>query len=37
MESYFQVFARYDPWANAALYAAAAGLTDAEYGADREW
>ena len=35
MKSYFQMFARYNAWANAALYAAAAGLTDAQYRADK--
>ena len=35
MKSYFQMFARYNAWANAALYEAAAGLTDADYRADK--
>ena len=35
MKSYFQMFARYNAWANMALYEAAASLTDAEYRADR--
>jgi len=35
MKSYFQMFARYNRWANHALYDAAALLTDAQYRQDR--
>ena len=35
MKQHFQSFARYNAWANARLYEAAAGLSDAEYRADR--
>ena len=35
MKSYFQMFARYNQWANRALYDAAATLTDAQYREDR--
>jgi uncharacterized damage-inducible protein DinB len=34
MRSIFQMFAGYNGWANARLYAAAAQLPDAEYRAD---
>jgi len=35
MKAYFQMFARYNAWANRALYDAAAQLSDAQYRADR--
>jgi uncharacterized damage-inducible protein DinB len=35
MQGHFAMFARYNDWANRRLYAAAAGLSDAEYRADR--
>ena len=35
MQAHFQMFARYNAWANARLYAAAGALTDAQYRADR--
>lgn len=35
MIGYFRMFAGYNAWANARLYAAAAELTDAQYRADR--
>ena len=35
MHAHFQLFARYNAWANSRLYAAAAALTDAQYRADR--
>ena len=35
MKSYFQMFARYNEWANLRLYDAAARLSDAEYRAER--
>ena len=35
MKSHFAAFARYNAWANRRLYAAAAGLTDEQYRADR--
>ena len=35
MKTYFQMFASYNAWANARLYDAAAGLTDAQYRENR--
>jgi uncharacterized damage-inducible protein DinB len=35
MHDHYRMFARYNAWANQRLYAAAAGLTDAQYRADR--
>ena len=35
MHAHFQMFARYNAWANARLYAAAGALSDAQYRADR--
>ncbi len=35
MKAHFDSLARYNAWANARLYEAAAGLSDAEYRADR--
>ena len=35
MKTHFLTFARYNRWANRRLYAAAAGLTDAQYREDR--
>lgn len=35
MKEHYQVFAGYNAWANRRLYAAAAGLSDADYRADR--
>ena len=35
MKTHFEMFSRYNAWANERLYAAAANLTDADYRADR--
>ncbi|RJF86567.1 damage-inducible protein DinB [Oleomonas cavernae] len=35
MKAHFDMFARYNAWANGRLYEAAASLTDAQYRADR--
>lgn len=35
MKAHFDMFARYNAWANGRLYEAAAGLADAQYRADR--
>ena len=35
MKTHFEMFARYNAWANGRLYEAAAGLPDAQYRADR--
>ena len=35
MKPHFEMFARYNEWANRRLYGAAAALSDADYRADR--